>query len=157
MTVSSDEFPGVSGRRLCRITNVLPQTRVTWVQRNLLATKAAYGQVDVVEQVVLKELLSSLPKGDVSVAWEQLRPTLRDTIPVESLTVVWDPTHLQAQLTADAAAIGHAVRHGRPSYAIPVGEAIVLARSAYKAEAKAFAARRRRRPRAGGKPRSKGA
>ncbi len=148
MAEHSDDFPGLRASRLCAITGVRPQTRDDWVRRGLLDAAPQYRELDVIEQAVLKGILNRLPKSHIPLFWFSLRKELRAVVPSPRLTLVWDPEIRVATIARDTEQLVDAVRHGRPVYAVPLGELIVNARSAYRREVEALleARRARRRP-----------
>src|SRR4051794_13377431 len=99
MRQKSDTFAGLSANKLCLLTGVLPQTRDTWVRRRLLQARERYGQLDLIEQTVIKALLNSIPKGQVSFAWRTVRPQLRDFVAGERAALLWDPETQTALVT----------------------------------------------------------
>lgn len=143
----------LSARRVCALTSVLAQTRDTWVRRGLLRSGSDFGELDVIEQAVLKELLDKLPKGDVRTVWEEVRGHLRSTLTGAEATVVWDVGARRVELLPDDTELRRAVCHGRPVHVVPLGELVAGARRAYrqevearKSEAGAKAKRSKRRP-----------
>lgn len=133
MAPKPDSFPGLSASRLCSLTGVRPQTRETWVRRGLLRAARTYGELDVIEQAVLKALLATVPKSQVEHVWHELRPSLRRLSQGDAVWV-WDPETRRATDATDDEALRAAVVHGRPVYALPVGQIAVEARSVYRAE-----------------------
>lgn len=127
----------LSARRVCALTGVLPQTRDTWVARGLLNRSKDYDELDVIEQAVLKELLSSLPKGEVRTVWDEVRGHLRTSLVAPEELVVWDTGHRRAAVVADDAELRQAVCHGRPVHVLALGELVVAARRAYRQEVEA--------------------
>jgi hypothetical protein len=134
-------------RRLCALTGVAPQTRQEWADRGLLARKKRYGQLDLVEQSVLAIVLRTIPKGEVAVAWEQVRPELRSLVPTPDLVLVWDPKDRRATLVRGDVAVARSVLLGRPVYAIAIGDDLVRAREAFQAEVRAMLGRSAQRSR----------
>jgi hypothetical protein len=147
----ADTFPGLSARRLCAITGVLPQTRDTWADRQLLDRKGLYNQLDAIEQIVLAQLLKDLPKGDVQIAWPQVREDLHRQVPGGLASVIWDPKPRLASLANTEAEIVELVRHGREVFVVPVADLIDQTRQSYQTEVAAWkskSARRVKDPRA---------
>lgn len=154
MPMPSDNKPGLSASRVCKLTGVRPQTRDTWVRRGLLRTAERYGELDVIEQAVLKALLSLLPKSDVPLVWRELRPTLRLSTGHSDLLAAWDTQRRDVVITSTSNELSAAVRHGRPVFVIPLGDIVLEARRVYRAEVEgnrtAPIARRHKRVRATG-------
>lgn len=135
--MKSDSLPGLSASGVCSLTGVRPQTRETWVKRGLLRSAKQYGELDVIEQAVVKALLATLPKSHVDYVWHELRPCLR-RLGHHETAWVWDPQARSASETTSAEQLRDAVLHGRPVYAIPVGLIAVEARAVYRAEIRAY-------------------
>lgn len=133
MARKADSFPGLSASALCSLTGVRPQTRETWVQRGLLRSSKKYGELDVIEQAVVKALLATLPKSQVDRVWHELRSCLRRVVH-QNAVWVWDPEARVASEATGGDELREAVVHGRPVYAIPVGRIAVEARRVYRAE-----------------------
>lgn len=142
MNRTSDRFPGISGRRLCELAGVKPQTRDSWAGRGLLETRKHYVRSDLIDVLVLAALLSNLPKGEAPIAWQQIRTGLRGTITQAESAVVWDRRARRAVLARGAAAIGRAALASQTTTVIAVGASIVAARDAYAAEVDAWRRRR---------------
>jgi hypothetical protein len=136
MASEPDRVAGLSARRVGSLTGVRPQTRETWVRRGLLRAAAAYGELDVIEQSVVKALLSTLPKSHVDLVWHELRPQLR-RLGHQAAILVWDEHARAVSVTTNAEELREAVVHGRPVYAMPLGELIIEARRVYRAELEA--------------------
>ena len=148
MTKKSDTFARLSASRICALTGVRPQTRDAWVERGLLRRAEAYGELDVIEQTVVKALLTTVPKSQVDLVWQETRPRLRESVGDAARTLVWDPNVRRVTITMTETELGAAVRHGRPVHALPLGELVLEARRVYRAEVQA--ARRAAAARAGG-------
>jgi hypothetical protein len=133
MARKTDSFPGLSASAVCSLTGVRPQTRETWVQRGLLRSSKKYGELDVMEQAVVKALLATLPKSQVDHVWHELRSRLRRVVH-QNAVWVWDPEARVASEATGGDELHDAVVHGRPVYAIPVGRIAVEARRVYRAE-----------------------
>jgi hypothetical protein len=140
MPARPDDPLRLSGSRLCEITGVNRQTRDTWTDAGLLRKGNDYDQFDLVELVVLKLLLDTLPKKHAKFAWTRVRSQLKELMPGPQLTLVWDPQRRSAELAFDAEAIIPLVRHGRPVQVLDLGSAVELAREAFRREAEAVAA-----------------
>lgn len=126
---------GFSAARLCEVTGVSPQTRNEWVKRKLVDRKDRYGQIDVIEQSVLKALLAGeVKKGHVPLFWQQVRVFLRRRVLSEADVLVWDPQERQATFVSTAEETRRAVVHGRSIFAVPIGEVGVRARDRYLKE-----------------------
>lgn len=149
MNKEPDEFPGISGRCLCAITGMQPQKRSYWADKGMLERRRRYRQHDLIEQVVLSRLLLFLPKGDVSVAWRQIRPKLNREIPSDLYFAIWDPAKKSGAVAHRAKEIVELVRHGRSVHVVPLAEEIREARDAYLHEAAIWEEKRTRtsRPR----------
>jgi hypothetical protein len=128
---------GLSANRLSAMTGVRYQTRDRWAQRGLLRKAPSYGELDLIEQLVLKALLATIPKSHVDLVWEQVRGALRGIAGHNRAALVWDSELRQAKVTRSDAALSNLVRHGRPVYVLPLGEIASQARAAYRAEARA--------------------
>jgi hypothetical protein len=116
------------------------QTRDKWAKAGLLHKGQDYDQVDLVEVVVLKLLLETLPKKHAKLAWTRIRAQLRDLMPGPQLTLVWDPQRSSAELVFEAEAIVSLVRHGRPVQVVDLGSEVERVRGAFHREAEATAA-----------------
>jgi uncharacterized protein YheU (UPF0270 family) len=144
----------LSANRICVLTGVNPQTRDTWVGRELLRDADDYGELDVIEQTVVKAMLAALPKGDVDLVWREVRPYLRHTLVSAAVALVWDREGRRVEIAEDDAALRAAVCHGHALHALPLGELVAEARRIYRAEVEVRrAAAEAKRRRAGGKPR----
>jgi hypothetical protein len=128
---------GLSANRLCAMTGVRYQTRDRWAQRGLLRKAPSYGELDLIEQLVLKALLATIPKSHVDLVWDQVRGALRGIAGNNRAALVWDSELRQAKVSRSDAALSTLVRHGRPVYVLPLGEIASQARAAYRAEARA--------------------
>jgi len=138
MPARSDDEPRVRGSRLCEIAGLNRQTRDKWVDRGLLTKTNECDQVDLVELIVLKLLSDNLKKGHVRIAWEEVRPKLREVVPGPNLTLVWDPQRRSAVLAFDPKEIVDLVRHGRLVQVLDIGHAIQWAREAFRREVAAY-------------------
>jgi hypothetical protein len=107
------------------------------VDRGLLRRADAYGQLDVIEQAVVKALLAALPKSHVTLVWHEIRPELRNFVADADVSLVWDPQPRRAVVTRTATDLQAEVRHGRPIYVLPLGHLVIQAREAYRAEMRA--------------------
>jgi hypothetical protein len=139
MATKSDRFARLTASRVCALTGVRPQTRDTWVNRGLLRSAMTYGELDVIEQAVVKALLATLPKSHVDFVWHEARPCLRGRVITAATDLVWDPQVRRVSVTTAASKLRAAVRHGRPVHVIPLGELVVGARAVYRAEVEAAA------------------
>ena len=128
---------GLSANRLCAMTGVRYQTRDRWAKRGLLRKAPPYGELDLIEQLVLKALLATIPKSHVDLVWYQVRGDLRGIAGNNRAALVWDSELRQAKVSRSDAALSNLVRHGRPVYVLPLGEIVSQARAAYRAEARA--------------------
>jgi hypothetical protein len=134
MAPTPDAPRSIRPSRVCEICGVLRQTRQKWIDRGLLQERSACGEIDLMETVVLRILFATIRKSHVRIAWQQIQHRLRETIPNQGLTIIWDVERREATLvTADASVIG-AVRHGRPVQVIPLDEPIAAAREAFRKE-----------------------
>jgi uncharacterized protein YheU (UPF0270 family) len=127
----------LSARRVCALTGVRPQTRDTWVDRGLLRSGADYGELDVIEQAIVKQLLGNLAKADVRSVWEELREHLRSSLIAPEAMVVWDVAARVVEVVTDGAELRRAVCHGRPVHVLPLGQLVADARRAYRQEVEA--------------------
>lgn len=137
MAWESDGFAGLSASGVCAITGVRPQTRATWVRRGLLRSEVRYGELDVIEQAVVKELLATLPKSQVELAWHQVQARLREQLVDAGASLVWDPQIREVSVTTSDAELREAVVHGRPVQVLALGQVVVEARRVYRAERQA--------------------
>lgn len=137
MARKADDFAGLSANRLCVLTGVRPQTRGAWKDRGLLRDAQFYGQLDLIEQAVVKALLETIPKGQVEFVWHEVRPRLRDFVAGPRAALVWDAETQTACVTRTDAELSDAVRHGRPVYVIPLGELVARARKRWQTEVSA--------------------
>lgn len=138
MATKSDRFARVSASRICALTGVRPQTRDAWVKRGLLRRAEAYGELDVIEQMVVKALLATVPKSHVDLVWQETRPRLRESVGDAARTLVWDPDVRRVSVTTTETELCAAVRHGRRVHALPLGELVLEARRVYRAEVHAM-------------------
>lgn len=127
----------LSARRVCTLTGVRPQTRDTWVDRGLLSSANDYGELDVIEQAIVKELLSSLPKSDVRIVWDDVRAHLHNSLIAPEAIVVWDPSARLVEVLSDDTGLRAAVCHGRAVHVLPLGELVADARRAYRQDVEA--------------------
>lgn len=125
---------GLSANRICDLTGVRPQTRAVWVGRGLLRSADSYGELDVIEQAVVKELLAALSKSHVSMVWAEVRAHLRGALVGPDTVVVWDPQARQTHITSEHDALRDAVCHGRPVHVLPLGAFVAEARRVYRVE-----------------------
>lgn len=139
MASRPDKQARLSASRVCAITGVRPQTRDTWVKRGLLRSADQHGELDVIEQAVVKVLLSTVPKSHVDLVWHELRPRLWSTLIHRRMAVVWDPQARRVTVASDDTELADAVRHGRPVQVVPVGDVVAEARRVYRVEAEAAA------------------
>jgi hypothetical protein len=137
MPSRSDESATLSCSRLCEIAGVNRQTRDQWALADLLRKASDYEELDLVETVVLKLLLDTLPKRHAKIAWPLVRPALRQVVPGPNLTLVWDPARRSAELALDVDTIALLVRHGRPVQVLDVGSAVTRAREAFRRDVEA--------------------
>jgi hypothetical protein len=128
---------GLSANRLCAMTGVRYQTRDRWAQRGLLRKAPSYGELDLIEQLVLKALLATIPKSHVNLVWDQVRGALPGIAGNDRAALVWDSELRQAKVSRSDAALSNLVRHGRPVYVLALGEIASQGRAAYRAEARA--------------------
>ena len=119
---------------MCEIGGVNRQTRDKWADEGLLGKRDDYDQLDLLELVVLKLLLGTLRKKDAKIAWSTIRPKLRELMPGQSLTLVWDAQRRTAELALAHEEIAPLVLHGRPVQVVNLGTAIHEARSAFRRE-----------------------
>ena len=139
----SDASARISASRLCEISGVLRQTRDKWAQRGLLRSGEDYDELDLVELVVLNLLFATLRKSHVPIAWDHIRPSLREAVPREGMTLVWDPQRRSAAVAFDADAIVSLARQGRPVWVLELGDVVERARDAYRREVRAHTASKR--------------
>jgi hypothetical protein len=140
----------LSANRMCDLTGVRAQTRASWVERGLLRVAKNYGELDVIEQAVLKELLARLQKSHVSLAWDETQRHLRGAVVGPDAVLVWDPGARRVHITSDDAELRRAVCHGRQVHVLALGELVGEARRLYRLE---VAARTRAQEAKGGRGR----
>jgi hypothetical protein len=99
-----------------------------------LEARDRYGQLDLIEQTVLKALLDSIPKGQVGLVWRSVRRQLRGFVAGERAALAWDPQTHTAEVTRSDSEQADAVRHGRPVYVLPLGELLKQARERWQTE-----------------------
>jgi hypothetical protein len=128
---------GLSANRLCAMTGVRYQTRDRWAKRGLLRKAPPYGELDLIEQLVLKALLATIPKSHVDLVWHEVRGDLTGIAGNHRAALVWDFEIRQAKVSRSDATLSDLVRHGRPVYVLALGEIASQARAAYRAEARA--------------------
>lgn len=107
------------------------------MKRGLLRSAARYGELDVIEQTVLRELLAHLPKSEVGSVWHEARPALRGRLADADTALVWDPQVRTVTVTTSDAELRAAVLHARPVQVLPLGEFVIAARKIYRAEVEA--------------------
>jgi hypothetical protein len=129
--------------RICEMAGVSRQTRQKWVDRQLLAQRSECGELELIELVVLRALYASIRKSHVPIAWGHVQPRLRDAIPAESVTVVWDMQTRVAVLASEESDVFALVAHGRPVQVLDLGTEIALARQAFRNEVDTQRATRR--------------
>lgn len=125
---------GLSANRICDLTGVRPQTRAVWAGRGLLRSAVSYGELDVIEQAVVKELLAALSKSHVPMVWAEVRAHLHDAFVGKDTVVVWDPQARLTHITNEHDTLREAVCHGRPVHVLPLGELVAEARRVYRVE-----------------------
>lgn len=118
--------------RLCELVGVLRPTRRAWARKGFLRTQRAYGELDAVELATFARLSQCLGAADTAIAWSQVRPSLRQRLPSATLEIVFDLQFKKASLVNTDAELGVAVRHGRPTRVIPLGEHLADVREAFR-------------------------
>jgi hypothetical protein len=147
MAPRSDTARGLRPARICEFAGVIRQTRDKWVDRGLLSARVDCGELDVVELVALKTLYASVRKSHVPIAWTQVQPKLRETIPATGFVLVWDVQARRASFAHDATQVFQLVTHGRPVQVVDLATPIDLARKAFRNEVDAGRSDRLRPPR----------
>ena len=140
MSTSPDKTARLSGSRICEISGVNRQTRDRWVDHGLLRKSDSYDQLDLIEVVVLKLLLSTLRKKEAKLAWMRVRPQLRELMPGPQLTLVWDGQRRAAELALTDDQVVALIRHGRPVQVVDLGTPIEQGREAFRRELEIVAA-----------------
>ncbi len=127
----------LTANRVCDLTGVRAQTRATWADRGFLRSAQGYGELDVIEQVVLKDLLAKIQKSHVPLFWGDVREHLRATVVSAEAMLVWDSDARRLHITDDDAALRGAVCHGRTVQVLVLGELVAHARRVYRQEVEA--------------------
>jgi hypothetical protein len=131
----------LSASRICEMTGVKPQTRSTWVDRELLAdSDNGYGELDAIELAILDCLLATIDKkSHVNLFWEEAQARLRSSVLGPAAVLVWDPESREHTIVSDVTQLRAAVCHGRPVQAIPIGELAARVRRTFRRDVKALA------------------
>lgn len=89
---------------LCRLADVRRQTRQSWSRQRLLRSRKGntYTELDLLETVACKALITALGPSDGRDAWRQLRESYQLRLLVDRLDVVWsEADHEAALVTTD--------------------------------------------------------
>ena len=130
---------------MCEIVGVTQQRRQALVGRGLLGKTPATGASihDAIELASLVALSDRLEPSAVAVAWEQLRPTLREVIG-SRVDVIFDVQLGTITVAQSADQLRELVAHGRPVRVIALGERLQAVRDGFRRWAAAAPFRPRR-------------
>ena len=122
MARSTDAPRRLSELRLCELVGVSQPYRQSLVKRKMLEPpKAGCTAADAVELATIERLARHLTPSELTVAWKELRPRLRDMVPKGRVDVVFDRELGSTEIVRDDAGLRAAVISGRVVRVIELG------------------------------------
>jgi hypothetical protein len=128
------ETSRVPESRVCEIVGIKQQRRRALVKKGLLDPTGKGGSTiqETMELATLVRLLQALSPTEAGVAWNSLRPMLRETIPGTRFDVVYDKQLGSIQVVRGDEELRQAVIHGRPVQVIELGSRLVEVADAFR-------------------------
>jgi hypothetical protein len=151
MASRTDSTRILSEAKICEIVGVSQQYRQSLVKRKLIEPTARRrcSRTDAIELAAIERLSQHLTPTEVTVAWRQLGPQVRDTVPRGQIDVVFDRALGIATLVRSDAGLRAAVTSGRSVNVLELGRRLEEVLDAFTrwAEATATPAGQTVRPR----------
>jgi hypothetical protein len=146
MAKSSDTLQVLSERQLCEIAGVPRTRRRAWAANGLLrqaSNRGRYGELDAAELAALAHLIAELDYGDASMAWSEIRESLRGSMAARRLLAVVDLQGKTGSLVTSPSAVGGLVLGGHRFRVLELTEPVADIRKTYRRVVKR---KRRKKP-----------
>jgi hypothetical protein len=130
MNTPSDNTPSVPRARLCQLAEVDRGKHGRWQARGLLAKRARYGFLDVLQAAQLDELSSRLGPKAGAIVWHRIREQLG--IPGQRLEVVVELATFAANLVRSDAELAAALPRGQELIVIELSSRSARARERFQ-------------------------